>query len=627
MLDQQSFYKKLFLSLLTVPLISCGGGSDSIEEPLAKKPTQITSSSWDSPKLISRNVSVEVTDYLSANKTWTVVINDDNLTLNTHLQVYLDTDSNPATGFQFNGEVWSHNSGADYMIEDDTLYQSSNNDSSWSWKTVQTVAVEKSAQQIKISVPVTSLSGLCQKYNIGVVGLNQNWDIESYYPKSNSMVSRTINYCDTTVTNKRPVITLNDTSPLTILQNSTFVAPQASALDAEDGDISNSITNQHDVNTAKLGTYTITYSVKDSEGLYAIPVKRTIIVKASTSNSGFTVDGLTGDWSSTIAFATNNNKSFKVIDDQTDIYMLVESIAIGDNIQFFIDTDNNSSTGFSFKDGGADFLLENSNLYKFTGVNSNHWSWNLVTTSIPHVNVQNIVELSIPKTVLGTLSNSIKLIFISLDTNWNINYTLDNAFKAYPLQNIGSINRAPDAVEDALETNLNTAIEIDVLANDTDPDGDTLSIASFTQPSLGITTQLNNGKILFNPQGNVGSISFSYTITDGKGEEDTAVVTIATDDPTDTAHSDWPVIVDESITVHSGQTVLIDVLANDHDPDGDTLILDQVDDPAHGVTKKINGKVQFTANVGYTGSDVFWYGVHDGYGHNGAGKVIITIIP
>ena len=105
------------------------------------------------------------------------------------------------------------------------------------------------------------------------------------------------------------------------------------------------------------------------------------------------------------------------------------------------------------------------------------------------------------------------------------------------------------------------------------------------------------------------------------------MVTVATNDPNDTAHSGWPHIHDENITVHRGQTILIDVLANDTDPDGDTLILDQVDNPYHGVIQKINGKVQLTADDDYLGSDIFWYGVHDGYGHNGAGRVMITIIP
>lgn len=621
---QQCISKMAIFNIVVFALSACGGSSGSSEQ-IKNEPRQITSTNWNSPNLNNRNVTVEVTDYLSASKTWTIVINDDDLTSNNHIQVYLDTDNNPATGYQFDGSVWTQNSGADYLIEDETLYQSTRNDSSWSWKTIENVTVERTRQNIKISVHVTSLSGLCKDYNIGIIGLSNGWDIEAYYPQSNSMASRKIDYCDTTIQNNRPKITLNDYSPLVIQRDSVFIVPQATAFDAEDGDISNSITNTHNVDEKKPGNYEVTYSVKDSEGLYAIPIIKQVIVANPLSD--FTIDGLTSDWDTINTFAVSNGKTLKISDNQTDFFMLIKANTIGENTQFYIDSDNNSSTGFDNANGGIDFLLENANLYKFTGINGNHWSWDLVDTSIAQVKNQNVVELSIPKVAFGTLVNSFKLSFSSLDKNWNQLYTLPTSVKEYSFQGSGTTNHAPDAVEDAVETTLNAPLEIDVLANDTDQDRDPLSIVSFTQPSLGITTQLANGNILFNPQGKIGSISFSYTISDGKGGTDTAVVTIATYDPNDPAHSGWPIIVDENITVHSGQTILIDVLANDSDPDGDTLILDQVDDPAHGVTTKINGKVQYTANVGHTGPDIFWYGVHDGYGHNGAGKVMITIIP
>ena len=614
--------KAIVFSAVTLMLTACGGGSDSSEQ-VREEPRKITSSNWSASKLNNQNVTV--TDYLTANQTWTVVISDDNLTSNNHIQVYLDTDNNPATGFQFDGSIWTQDSGADYLIEDETLYQATRNNSTWKWKTIESVFIERAAQSIKISVPVSSLSGLCKDYNIGVIGLNNNWDVKAYYPPSNSMTPRKIDYCDTTIQNNRPTITLNDYSPLVIQRDSVFVVPQATAQDTEDGNISNSITHSHNVDTRISGNYKVTYSVKDSEGLYAIPVIKEIIVQNPLSD--FTIDGLTSDWSSIPPFATSNGRTLKVSDNPTDIFMILEANDLGENNQFYFDSDKNLSTGFSVANGGIDYLLENSNLYHFTGVNGSHWSWDLVSTSIPYIKNQDVIELAIPKAVLGTLNNSIKLSSANLDENWVLLHTLPTSVKKYTFQGSVTNNHAPDAVEDAVETNLNATLEIDVLANDTDQDGDTISIVSFTQPSLGTTTQLANGNILFDPQGNVGSISFSYTITDGNGGTDTAVVTIATYDPNDQAHRSWPVISDENITVHSGQTVLIDVLANDHDPDGDTLILDQVDDPAHGVITKVNGKVQFTANVAYTGSDVFWYGVHDGYGHNGAGKVIITIIP
>ena len=722
MLKQRNFIKPAFVCLVTSLLIACGGGGTEETVQTVNEPIQITPTSWNSPLLTGRNTSVAVTSSLSSNKViWSIVVKGVTLTSKSHLQLYLDIDNNPSTGFQFDSQVWSQHSGADYLIEDEILFKSVRNDSTWKWEKLEKIEANKTTNTITIKVPVVNFSGLCKKYNIGVIGLNKDWDIESYYPQSNSMAPRTIDYCDTSITNKRPVITINNSSTLVIKQNNTFTVPKATATDPEDGDISDKIEIDHNVDTKKVGLYSITYSVKDSKNLYAIPVTRRVMVESKTSNIGITIDGQNNDWATTVPFAASSGHTFKINDDKNTLFLAIESGQLDKNTQFFFDTDNNASTGFGLDSGSADYMIENGELYKFTGVNKNHWSWNPASTTIfPYIKNQNIIELSIPKGAFDNLKPTIKLMFFNFDKNWKVKYTLADELKQYSFQNslpknfapiaiadsasttntiptlidilsndsdadndplsiasivqpahgtavvktakiqytansnfVGTdsfnytisdgkghtatatvtiavtagVNQAPDAVEDAVSTSYNTAIEINVLENDTDLNQDTLSILSFTQPSLGTTTKLNNGNILFDPKGNIGSISFSYTATDGNGGTDTAVVTIATFDPNDSAHSDWPVISDEAITVKSGKTILIDVLANDTDADGDTLILDQVDDPHHGSIVKINGKVQYTANAGYTGSDIFWYGVHDGYGHNGAGKVTITVTP
>ena len=185
-------------------------------------------------------------------------------------------------------------------------------------------------------------------------------------------------------------------------------------------------------------------------------------------------------------------------------------------------------------------------------------------------------------------------------------------------------NVAPIANEDAPSTTSDKAITIDVLANDTDADNDTLTIKSVTQPQ-GATVSIVNNKIRFVPQGVVGSISFSYTVSDGHGHTDNTIVTVATTSPSG-QNIHYPLIVNETITVKEGVAITIDVLANDSDADGDTLILDQVDSGSYGTTHKVNGKVVYTPIPGYTGPDEFYYGVHDGHGHNGSGKVTINII-
>ncbi len=88
-------------------------------------------------------------------------------------------------------------------------------------------------------------------------------------------------------------------------------------------------------------------------------------------------------------------------------------------------------------------------------------------------------------------------------------------------------NRPPIAVDDFTTTPQDTPIDIDVLANDSDPNsGDTLTVAGVSQGSQGTVT--NHGTyVAYTPDtGFTGDDSFTYTIADGNGESDTASVTI-----------------------------------------------------------------------------------------------------
>ena len=91
----------------------------------------------------------------------------------------------------------------------------------------------------------------------------------------------------------------------------------------------------------------------------------------------------------------------------------------------------------------------------------------------------------------------------------------------------GPGNNAPDAVNDSVTTGEDTAVVVSVLSNDSDPDGDTLSISSFTQGANGAVTDNGNGTLTYTPNnGYTGSDSFAYTIDDGNGGSDTATVDV-----------------------------------------------------------------------------------------------------
>ncbi len=89
------------------------------------------------------------------------------------------------------------------------------------------------------------------------------------------------------------------------------------------------------------------------------------------------------------------------------------------------------------------------------------------------------------------------------------------------------VNNPPVAVDDPAQTQADTAVTIAVLANDSDPDGDTLTVASVTPGTDGSVTDNGDGTLTYTPDaGFTGTDSFTYTIDDGNGGSDTATVTV-----------------------------------------------------------------------------------------------------
>ena len=113
------------------------------------------------------------------------------------------------------------------------------------------------------------------------------------------------------------------------------------------------------------------------------------------------------------------------------------------------------------------------------------------------------------------------------------------------------MNDPPVADDDTGTTDEDTPVTIDVLSNDSDVDGDSLSVVGTTDPSNGSIVDHGDGTVTYTPDPNFHGIdSFTYTISDGNGGTDTATVTITVDpvndDPdavndSDTTPEDTPV--------------------------------------------------------------------------------------
>src|SRR3989441_421196 len=192
-------------------------------------------------------------------------------------------------------------------------------------------------------------------------------------------------------------------------------------------------------------------------------------------------------------------------------------------------------------------------------------------------------------------------------------------------------NTAPIAANDSATTTEDTPISIDVRLNDSDPDGNPLTLLSVSQPSHGTsviaTTGPGAGTVTYQPQANfAGTDSFAYTISDGTATA-TAVVTV-----TVTAVNDAPTAVNDVAATLEDTEVAIDVLANDSDVDGDAITVSAVGGPAHGSTTIVTigpntGRVSYLPSPNFVGTDVFTYTITDGHGGTATATVAVTVTP
>lgn len=88
-------------------------------------------------------------------------------------------------------------------------------------------------------------------------------------------------------------------------------------------------------------------------------------------------------------------------------------------------------------------------------------------------------------------------------------------------------NSLPFVTDDTATTDEDTPVTLNVLANDSDPDGDQLSVIEVTQGANGTVTNNADGTVTYSPYSNFFSTdSFTYTISDGNGGTASATVTV-----------------------------------------------------------------------------------------------------
>ncbi|MCB1612067.1 MAG: tandem-95 repeat protein, partial [Xanthomonadales bacterium] len=166
-----------------------------------------------------------------------------------------------------------------------------------------------------------------------------------------------------------------------------------------------------------------------------------------------------------------------------------------------------------------------------------------------------------------------------------------------------------------------------LLANDVDPDGQTLTLVILSQPPSGQLEDLGAGHVRYTPARDVtGSIRFDYAVSDGELESLPVQVEILL-----LPVNDAPQAQPDLYSLAPGVSPLVldsaaGVLANDHDPDGDTLLVTLIQPPSSGTLNlSLDGGLIYTPAEPRPPSDGFTYRVTDPAGLSADAPVQILL--
>lgn len=179
---------------------------------------------------------------------------------------------------------------------------------------------------------------------------------------------------------------------------------------------------------------------------------------------------------------------------------------------------------------------------------------------------------------------------------------------------INLLNSDPVANDDAYAVDEGAKLisTTGVLENDTDDDGDPLTVTLLSDVSQGVLALDPSGNFVYTHDGSeTSSDSFTYQVSDGNGSTATATVSI-----TIRPINDPPIAVDDELIVDEGDVRVVSapgLLVNDSDAEGDVLAISLVNGPANGtVDLGTDGTVTYTHDGSETNSDSFTYQVSDG---------------
>lgn len=179
---------------------------------------------------------------------------------------------------------------------------------------------------------------------------------------------------------------------------------------------------------------------------------------------------------------------------------------------------------------------------------------------------------------------------------------------------VNSVNDIPDAKDDTFTVDEDDTVVLNVVNNDVDVETSHLKVIELGECEHGSASYNADGTVTYTPDENYfGQDTFTYIASDENNGTDSATVTV-----TVTPVNDRPKAADDNAKTDEDASVIIDVLSNDTDLEGDTISIDAI--TPGGKTQSVvdngDGTVTYTPKANATGNDTFTYTITDGQSEN-----------
>ena len=242
-------------------------------------------------------------------------------------------------------------------------------------------------------------------------------------------------------------------------------------------------------------------------------------------------------------------------------------------------------------------------------------------------NALNVTQASCSNATATVNPNKTVTVSPALNFNGTVNctYTVSDGTSTSTGQltvSVTPVNDSPTANNDAASTQEDTAVTVNVLANDTDLDGDSPAVTQVACSNNAGASVNPNKTITVNPAANFnGTLTCSYTADDGHGGTATGQLLV-----TVTPVNDNPIAAPDSAATDDNTLIAVAVLANDGDPDGDPVLLDAVGGCQVGeITANPDQTVTYKPKAGFNGTDVCSYTVSDNHGGTASAQLTVGV--